>query len=377
MALDADVSEGRLERYFREGEARARSLGARGPIRFTAEGRLHPEIVEAYERTGLYIFEGLVVSEEVEELKTEFMDLLARAPAEPGSAVDALGRPALGSDCGYPVVFWAEALSDPTGGTDKLSGRAPVKMLEAKAAIPRQTVFSITGPLQFSDAALRVYGHPDLLAAAAAINGPDFVPFQEGFIIKKPGEGCAVAWHQDGTTHWDSPDFDAHTHGLNLFLQLYPSTAANGLWFVPGSHRLGKADLRAWVEKAGGNLLPEAVPLICAPGDVAMTSRQIVHGSFPNLTADWRVTLNMGFHRRRSVVDVGFRRDDGSVRIYDAESVRKRSEVIGYAIDARRRRYPDERSFIYRPHEEAGESYAWTEAARAAIKGYSLMDLRI
>jgi hypothetical protein len=48
--------------------------------------------------------------------------------------------------------------------------------------------------------------------------------------------------------------------------------------------------------------------------------------------------------------------------------------MIGYAIDARRRHFPDEEPYVYRPHAEAGESYRWDEAARQASFGYNLKD---
>ncbi|GIS65930.1 MAG: hypothetical protein CM1200mP4_2780 [Rhodospirillaceae bacterium] len=35
----------------------------------------------------------------------------------------------------------------------------------------------------------RLYGHPGLLSIAAAINGPDFVPYNEVTFIKEPGLG--------------------------------------------------------------------------------------------------------------------------------------------------------------------------------------------
>jgi hypothetical protein len=61
-------------------------------------------------------------------------------------------------------------LGDPAGGTDFANGRHPVKMFEPTAAsdAPQDIVYLILGTLQFSEAALRVYGHPDLLAVAAA-----------------------------------------------------------------------------------------------------------------------------------------------------------------------------------------------------------------
>lgn len=64
-----------------------------------------------------------------------------------------------------------------------------MKMFEPKPAhdAPKEIVYLILGSLQFSEAALRVYGHPHLLAIAAAVNGEDFVPFNEALFIKAPG----------------------------------------------------------------------------------------------------------------------------------------------------------------------------------------------
>jgi ectoine hydroxylase-related dioxygenase (phytanoyl-CoA dioxygenase family) len=232
--------------------------------------------------------------------------------------------------------------------------------------------------LQFSPASLRVYGHPQLLAVAAAINGDDFVPFNEAWFIKQPGLGASIAWHQDGVTHWDSPDWDEGTHGFNFMAQLYGCTPANGVWVVPGSHKLGKADIKTMVARAGSERLPDAVPLVCQPGDVVITNRQTLHGSFANTSPDWRVTVNFGFHRRRSVLGVKTRGTlHAAASLYDAERIRERAKLIGFAIDARRQRFPLETPFVYQPHAQAGEAYRWDAAAQAAIKDYNLLDLSI
>jgi ectoine hydroxylase-related dioxygenase (phytanoyl-CoA dioxygenase family) len=250
-------------------------------------------------------------------------------------------------------------------------------MFEPKASsdAPKEIVYLILGSLQFSEAALRLYAHPRLLAMAAAVNGDDFVPFNEAFFIKEPGRGASVAWHQDGVTHWDSPDLDAGTHGFNFMAQLYGCTAANGVWVVPGSHKLGRADIKARVAAAGTERLPDAVPILCAPGDVAITNRQTVHGSFANTSPDWRVTLNFGFHRRRSVLGVEGGGVHNARAVYDDARIRERARVIGYAIDTRRRRFPDETPYAYQP--QANESWHWDAAAKAGMRDYNLLDLSI
>ena len=194
-------------------------------------------------------------------------------------------------------------LSDPIGGTTGNNGRHPAKMIEPTVPkdAPEWVLQVVGGSLQFSDAALRLYAHPDLLHVAEAFNGPDFSPFNEVIWIKHPRLGGSVAWHQDGTTHWETPKFHQGSHGFNFMAQLYGCDAANGLWVVPGSH-LAQADIKGWCEAAGSDRLPDAVPLLCAPGDVAITNRQAVHGSFANTSNACRVTLNFGFHPRASVV---------------------------------------------------------------------------
>lgn len=368
-----------LQDYFRDGERRARALANRGPIRFTGNGELAPDILEAYLRYGFYIFENVIREEELADIESDIIDIMARFPSRRDSPVDSRGRPALGADCEGPTVFWAKPLSDPFGGTELANGRHPVKMSEPKAAkdAPEEIIYLILGTLQFSDACLRVYGHPELLRVASQINGEDFVPFNEAIFIKKPGEGASVAWHQDGTTHWDTPYWDETCHGFNFMGQLYGCTAANGVWVVPGSHKLGKIDIKAMADEAGSDRLSDAVPLLCNPGDVAICNRQLVHGSFANTSPDWRVTINFGFHRRASVLGIRGGGVHNAPAVYDAERIRRRSHLIGYAIDARHKRFPDETPYNYKPHADSGERFDWNDEARAELKDYNLLDLSI
>ena len=131
------------------------------------------------------------------------------------------------------------------------------------------------------------------------------------------------------------------------------------------------------VEAAGTPCLPEAVPMICAPGDVAICNRQAVHGSFANTSPDWRVTVNFGFHRRKSVLGVAGGGIHNAPAVYDAERIRKRSEMIGHAVAARHARFPDETPFEYRPHRKSGETFEWSPEIMPQLKDYNLLDLSI
>lgn len=379
-AISYGSEEAAMQEYLRQGEQRAYALGNRGPIRFTEDGKIHPDILEAYWRTGFYVFENVLGKEELAEIEADFKNLLERLPKEKGAEIDRHGRPALGVGHKAQTLFWSKPLGDPFGGTELANGRHPVKMFEpkAKADAPKDIVYLILGSLQFLETQLRVYGHPGLLAVAAAVNGDDFTPFNEALFIKEPGLGASVAWHQDGVTHWDSADWDEGSHGFNFMAQLYGCTAANGVWVVPGSHKVrGKCDIKAMVATAGSERLPDAVPMICKPGDVVINNRQVVHGSFANTSKDWRVTLNFGFHRRKSVFGVQAGGIHNAVATYDDARIRERASLIGYGIDARRQRFPNEMPYRYRPHAEAGLTYRWDEKAKAGLRDYNLLDLSI
>lgn len=377
--VDYGADQDAMARYRSEGEARALRLGNRGPIRFDKNGNLDAAILDSYRRCGFYIFEGLIGEEERKDIERDVADMLERAPVTKGSPVDRQGRPALSADCKAPNLSWVKPLSDPLGGTSFANGRHPVKMTEPvpPKGAPEYVMQLVLGSLQFSEACLRLYGHPQLLKVAEAVNGEDFTPFNEAVWIKHPGLGGSVAWHQDGWTHWESPMLDDGTHGFNFMAQLYGCNATNGLWVVPGSHRIGKADIKAMVEAAGSDRLPDAVPLICGPGDVVITNRQAIHGSFANTCEDVRVTINFGFHRRKSVLGVVSGGVHNPVSTYDDARIRERSRVIMYAIDARQRRFPDETPYRYKPLAGKEEQYRWTPEVMPNLKDYNLQDLGI
>lgn len=372
---DADA----MREYLLAGHHYALDLDNRGPIKFDENGKLASHVVDAYNKYGFYVFTDVLKQDELEDIAQDLEQMKKRLPAGPDEKITADGSPALGADCTAPNLIWSKPLGDPLGGSTLANGRHQVKLYEPKAAddAPAAAPFILLGSLQFSETCLRVYGHPQLLKVAEEINGKDFAPFNETLFIKEPGIGAAVSWHQDGSTHWDSEDFDEGIHGFNFMAQVYGSTAVNGVWVLPGSHKLGKVDIRKLVEESGSERISNTVPLICDAGDVAMCNRQLVHGSFANTGFEPRITVNMGFHRRNSVLGVIGAGTHNDVQMFDAELIAKRSEVIGFGIDARRQRFPDEESFQYQPFVEQGLVYEWNEEAKASLHDYNALDLSI
>jgi len=215
------------------------------------------------------------------------------------------------------------------------------------------------------------------LRLAAEINVKDFTQYNEAYIIKEPGIGAAVSWHQDGDTHWNNPAFEEDIHGFNFMAQVYGSTAVNGVWVVPGTHKLGKLDITDMVAKAGSERLPEALPMICNPGDVVISNRQLVHGSFANTGYEPRVTVNFGFHKRTSVLGIKGAGIHSDAVTYDEKIIGERSKVLGYAIDARRQRFPNETPYKYQPFEQSHTRFEWNESIQSTLKDYNLLDLSI
>eukprot|EP01045_Picozoa_sp_COSAG04_P015814 COSAG04_NODE_1278_length_7428_cov_25.792332_4_plen_327_part_00 len=203
----ASSDAGAIEAYLREGAARARALGNRGPIRFDDEGRIAADILESYYEHGFYVCTNVVQGAELQALIAEFEAMLDNAPAgaEPWKSTnDRYGRP-VRQPGAYALT---KPLSDPFGATDfgvydfdkGEAGvpRHPIKMSEptASAEAPAAVVSSIVHPLLYLDGALHLYGHPQLLAMAEALNGPDFTPFTEASFHKPAGFGSSTAWHQ-------------------------------------------------------------------------------------------------------------------------------------------------------------------------------------
>jgi hypothetical protein len=378
--LTAEDHARAMREYSRAGEARARALGNRGPIRFDGEGRLDRSIVDAYWQHGFYVFEGVVGAEELQELRADVDGVLARAPAAPDSTLDREGRTVPFEGVIKPPYRLARPLSDPVGGTDKNNGRHPVEMLQPTlgAGGPAWTVELLDGNLYLMESALRLYGHPGLLGVAAGLLGDDFVPYNEVTFVKEAGLGPSVAWHQDGTTHWNAPDWDEGAHGFNFMTQLYGSTSGNGVWVLPGSHKLGKADIRKLVAASDSDRIDGAVPMLCEAGDTIVTNRQLLHGSFANSSPDRRITLNAGFFPRKRVLGVSARRLHGVVETYDAARIAERSRIIQIAIDARRQRLPQERNYVYRPLAGQEGSNRWTGTTRETVlKNYNQRDMFI
>src|ERR1700761_7878466 len=142
-----------MQEYGRAAEARAYALGNRGPIRFTADGRLDPAILDSYWKNGFYVLQGVVGPEELAELRAAVDRTIDRAPVRPPAPVDRHRNRALGEGLLKSPYRWAKPLSDPLGGTDKYNGRHPSQMLQPKLGedAPELTIERFDGNLHLMD----------------------------------------------------------------------------------------------------------------------------------------------------------------------------------------------------------------------------------
>ncbi len=174
--------------------------------------------------------------------------------------------------------------------------RADLEAGEAALAGDRKRLGMLRGyPARLLPSFDRLTRHPAMVAAAAAILGPDVLVWGSGLFIKEANSPHYVSWHQD-LTYWGLDRADEVT----LWVALSPATVASGcMRFVPGSHReriLPHADsfgadnlLSRGQELAVAVDEAQAVDVTLAPGQASLHHGHLFHASGPNTTGDRRI----------------------------------------------------------------------------------------
>jgi hypothetical protein len=63
--------------------------------------------------------------------------------------------------------------------------------------------------------------------------------------------------------------------------------------------------------------------------------------------------------------------------VMDHTFIDERSRLIGFAIDARQQRFPNETPYLYAPFAARQEEFKWSASTQSSLKDYNLMDLSI
>lgn len=157
---------------------------------------------------------------------------------------------------------------------------------------------------------VRVASEPRLLDLAQAfapfLHDGNIALFSSHYFLKKPREGMAVLWHQDGS-YWPLRPMDV----LTLWVAVDRSNRHNGcLKVVKGSHRTALAELRP--DRSVKNVLGSATHtdeeidpslveyLELEPGDVSIHHPNIVHASDANTSAFRRAGLTVRYMSTRT-----------------------------------------------------------------------------
>jgi len=139
---------------------------------------------------------------------------------------------------------------------------------------------------------------PAILDAVGSIIGPDILLWDSAFIVKEPGDGKRVSWHQD-LTYWGIEPAEGV---VSIWLALAPATVESGaMKMIPGSHR--GPMLRHRDTFAADNILTRgqeidgidaasAIDVLLRPGEMSLHHGRVVHGSQPNRSGDRRIGFN-------------------------------------------------------------------------------------
>lgn len=147
---------------------------------------------------------------------------------------------------------------------------------------------------------VRLVADDRLLDVAEAFIGPDIALFASHYIAKRPRDGQAVLWHQDGS-YWPLEPMRVVT----LWLALDATDPENGcLQVIPRSQGmdLQAMQARSDVENVLGSGMDDAlvdasqaVDILLQPGGVEIHHPNLVHGSHANTSDRWRRGLTIRY----------------------------------------------------------------------------------
>jgi ectoine hydroxylase-related dioxygenase (phytanoyl-CoA dioxygenase family) len=147
---------------------------------------------------------------------------------------------------------------------------------------------------------VRLVSDPRLLDVAQQFVGPNIALFASHYIAKRPFDGQAVLWHQDGS-YWPLEPMDVVT----LWLALDDSTPENGcMRVIPGTQGMQLQEMKSRTDV--DNVLSsgmddsqvdesKAVDIILKPGGVSIHHPNVIHGSNANTSPKWRRGLTIRY----------------------------------------------------------------------------------
>jgi len=149
---------------------------------------------------------------------------------------------------------------------------------------------------------VRLVSDDRLLDVAEHFLGPDLGLFASHYIAKRPHDGKAVPWHQDGS-YWPLEPMNVVTFWLALdacdeengCMKVMPRTQAKKLMSLDDYVAQGDEQLFDTAMDPDSIDESEAVSILLNPGDVEIHHPNVVHGSHANNSARWRRGLTIRY----------------------------------------------------------------------------------
>lgn len=142
--------------------------------------------------------------------------------------------------------------------------------------------------------------NPRILDLVEDLIGPDIVVWGTHFFCKMPGDGKAVAWHQDAT-YWPLTP----TRTVTAWIAIDDADAGNGaMRVIPGSHRHGALPVRPsrsednnvlWEQSDGWERFGAPASFTWRAGQCTLHSDLLLHGSEPNRSDRRRCGLTVRY----------------------------------------------------------------------------------
>jgi len=150
---------------------------------------------------------------------------------------------------------------------------------------------------------VRLVSDERLLDIAERFVGPDIALFASHYIAKRPRDGQAVLWHQDGS-YWPLQPMRVVT----LWLAVTDSDPENGcMRVIPGTQHMSLLSEDELEKRDDGtNVLgsgiaadqvdkSQAVDVVLKAGDVSVHHPNVIHGSNANTSPRWRRGLTIRY----------------------------------------------------------------------------------
>jgi ectoine hydroxylase-related dioxygenase (phytanoyl-CoA dioxygenase family) len=186
-----------------------------------------------------------------------------------------------------------------------------VEILSESRALRHRTAMESAeatfGPLHYEGKVHTILRSPHELATLSSVLdiveqliGPNILLHSATYIIKEPGSGSFVSWHQD-LTYWGF----SHDEQVSMWLALSPATVRSGcMRMIPGSHVQGQ--LRHETTEDEANVLfngqtvadvQENDAVVCAlrAGQASFHHGWTLHSSGSNQSDDRRIGLNVQY----------------------------------------------------------------------------------